>query len=72
MNNQYYIKPDDTDSFKLCCGGNNCPLITRLDNETVEIKDDNGNRVTIKNGQAKLIADAVKSLEGNKDELLLG
>jgi hypothetical protein len=69
---EYYIKQSGADSFKLCCGGNNCPEVTRIDNETVEIKDDDGNKVTIKNGQAKLIADAVKSLEGNKNELLLG
>jgi hypothetical protein len=69
---QYYLKPQGKDSYKLCCGGNNCPQVTRLDSETVEIQDDDGNKVTIKNGQAKLIADAVKSLEDNKNELLLG
>ena len=68
----YYLKPQGADSFKVCCGGNNCPEVTRVDKDTVEIKDDDGNKVVIKNGQAKLIADAVKSFEGNKDELLLG
>lgn len=62
----------NSNTIKLCCGGNGCPTITRIDDEKVEITDDSGNKVVMKSGEAKLIADAVKKLDGKSDELLLG
>lgn len=59
-------------TIKLCCGGNGCPTITRIDEDRVEIVDDSGNKVIMKKGEANLIADAVKKLDGKSDELLLG
>lgn len=67
-----YLKKLNDGSIQLCCGGNNCPIVTKIDDATVEIKDDDGNAIRVKPGQAKLISDAVKEMEGAKDDLLLG
>jgi hypothetical protein len=67
-----YIKQLNNGGLQLCCGGNNCPVVNRIDETKVEIIDDDGNKVTMKLDQAKLIADAVKVFEGKTDELLLG
>jgi hypothetical protein len=67
-----YLKQLDNGGLQLCCGGNNCPVVNKVDDAKVEIIDDDGNKVTMKLDQAKLIADAVKVFEGKKDELLLG
>lgn len=67
-----FLKKLDNGGIQLCCGGNNCPIVTKVDETTVEIQDDDGNKVRMKPGQAKLIADAVKNLEGSQDGLLLG
>lgn len=66
-----YLKTLENGSIKLCCGGNNCPIVTKVSEDVVEIKDDEGNIIRVKPGQAKLISDAVKELD-KKDDLLLG
>jgi hypothetical protein len=67
-----YIKQLNNGGLQLCCGGNNCPVVNKIDETKVEIIDDDGNKVTMKLDQAKLIADAVKVFEGKSNELLLG
>ena len=67
-----YLKKTNDGGLQLCCGGNNCPVVNKIDETKVEIIDDDGNKVTMKLDQAKLIADAVKVFEGKSNELLLG
>lgn len=67
-----YLKKTNDGGLQLCCGGNNCPVVNKIDQTKVEIVDDDGNKVVMKLEQAKLIADAVKVLEGTNNELLLG
>lgn len=67
-----FIKQLNNNSLQLCCGGNNCPIVNKLDDNTIEIQDDDGNKVKMKTGQALLIADAVKKLEAPENDLLLG
>lgn len=67
-----YLKKMDNGSIQLCCGGNNCPTVMKIDETTVEITDDFGNKIQVKPGQAKLISDAVKALNNEQSELLLG
>ncbi len=58
------------DSVRLCCSGQACPIVKDLGNGTVEIIDDDGNRVVMKKEEAKLISDGVRTLD--KESLLLG
>lgn len=57
-------------SVRLCCNKKNCPVVTDLGNGTVEILDDDGNKIIIKKEEALLLSDGVKTLNGEK--LLLG
>jgi len=65
------LKRLDNNTIQLCCGGNQCPTVESINDEDVVITDDNGNKIVVKKGQAKMITDAVAELD-KKDELLLG
>jgi glycosyltransferase involved in cell wall biosynthesis len=65
------IIPLSDTSVKLCCNGKGCPVVTKLENGMVEIVDDNGNRIIVKEEEAALISDGVKTLT-EKKQLLLG
>jgi hypothetical protein len=58
------IKRINDNSVKLCCNGKGCPVVTDLGDGTVEITDDNGNKIIVKKDEAVLIADGVKTLNG--------
>lgn len=65
------IKRIGQDSVKLCCNGSGCPIVKDLGDGTVEITDDDGNKVILKKEEAELITDGLKTLN-DKDQLLLG
>jgi preprotein translocase subunit YajC len=67
-----FLKRLNDNTIQLCCGGNNCPTVTKIDDATVEIQDDDGNKIRVKPGQAKLISDAVTEIDAKKNELLFG
>jgi len=47
----------------LCCGTNRgCPELTINDDDSVRIKDDYGNTVTMKLSQARIISDKIDEL----------
>lgn len=69
-NNMDMIKRISDNSVRLCCGKQNCPQVTVLDNGMVEILDDYGNTITVKKEEAALISDGVKVIAGEK--LILG
>ena len=48
-------------SIKLCCGKKGCPEVS-LVRDKIQIKDDNGNEITITNDEAKLLGPAVDKL----------
>ena len=52
----------DNKAIKLCCGGKGCPTIQKKNSTEVTITDDNGNQITIKIDEAKLIDNALKEL----------
>ena len=52
--------------IKLCCGGKGCPVVKKVDAQTVEIKDDAGNTVTLSTNEAKLLTKALKELDISK------
>ena len=55
---------------RLCCGKKGCPTVENLGNGTVKITDDDGNSIVVKQEEALLLSDGVKTLNGEK--LLLG
>ena len=48
--------------IKLCCGGRGCPTIQKKNRDQIVITDDDGNKITIKIDEAKLIDAALKEL----------
>jgi len=52
--------------IRLCCGGKGCPIVKKVNAQTVEIKDDAGNRVTLSINEAKLLPKALKELDISK------
>lgn len=65
-----FIKDVSKDTVKLCCGKNGCPTIQDLGDGTVEITDDDGNKIIMKKEEAALLADGVNHL--NEKSLILG
>lgn len=64
------IKILNDKSVQLCCGKQNCPIVTELANGMVEIVDDDGNKIVVKKEEALLISDGVKTIDEKK--LILG
>lgn len=64
------IKRESDNTVRLCCNKKGCPTITDLGNGSVQITDDNGNKIIVSKEEAKLITDGVKTLDGQ--DLLLG
>ncbi len=53
----------------LCCGKGGCPELSLIEeNDTVQIKDDDGNIVTMELSQAQLIGKAIDSLTEDTTE----
>ena len=48
--------------IKLCCGGKGCPTIQKKNKDLIVITDDDGNQITLKLDEAKLINKALKEL----------
>lgn len=65
-----FIKDISSDSVKLCCGKNGCPVVKDLGDGRVEITDDDGNKVIMQKEEAALIVDGMKRLD--EKSLLLG
>lgn len=65
-----FIKDISKDSVKLCCGKKGCPVVRDMGDGTVEITDDNGNKVIMQKEEAALIVDGLKRLD--EKSLLLG
>ena len=61
---------ENDNTVRLCCGKKGCPTVTDLGNGLVEITDDNGNKIVVKQEEAALISDGVRTLTGEK--LILG
>ena len=54
------------DNIVLCGRGKCCPEIKKVDEDTYEITDDDGNKIRIKKDNLTLIPDAVSVLEGQQ------
>lgn len=63
------VKINDS-SVRLCCGKNNCPVVTELPDGMIEITDDYGNKIKVKKEEASLISDGVQVIQDQK--LILG
>jgi hypothetical protein len=50
----------EQDKVILCCGGKKCPKLSRNKEGMIEIEDDFGGKITIKEEQAKLITPALE------------
>lgn len=56
-------------SITLCGGGKKCcPVMSNIDENTVEIIDDYGNKVILNKEQAKLISSGIKILDEGKEQ----
>ncbi len=47
----------------LCCGKAGCPVVSKEKDGFITIKDDYGNKVKMKEGEAQLIEGALKQLK---------
>lgn len=69
-----FLKQNSDGSVQLCCGSVNCPTVEKITDDKLVITDDDGNKIVVSAGQAKLISDAATMLqqESKKNDLLLG
>ena len=49
--------------IKLCCGGKGCPVISKKGNGMVQIKDDFGGSILLKEEEARLIEEALNKFK---------
>jgi hypothetical protein len=59
----------------LLCGrpGKCCPIITKIDDENYEVKDDYGNVIRVKKEELEMVSDAVRNLDKPiNEQLILG
>ena len=61
----------DTNTVQLCCRGKGCPVVTKIDEDTYEVTDDNGNKIRISGAELKLMSDAANRFEGEQ-QLICG
>lgn len=61
---------ENENTVRLCCNKKKCPTVTVLGDGMVEITDDFGNKIIVKQEEAALISDGVRNLKGEK--LILG
>ncbi len=50
----------------LCCGGKGCPKLSKNTKGMIEIKDDFGGKIEIKEGEAQLIQGALDKINEKK------
>lgn len=50
----------------LCCGSKKCPMLHKNEDGMIEIKDDFGGKITIREEQANLINQAIKEINKRK------
>lgn len=57
-------------SVKLCCGNKNtnCPVITKIDEDTYEITDDFGGKVILKKHEFEMMNGASNFFNTNKNQ----
>jgi hypothetical protein len=55
-------------SILLCGRGKCCPVITKIDEDNYEVKDDDGTVIRVKKHELEMIADAITELDDNQDE----
>ena len=48
---------------RLCCGGKGCPILSKKEKGMIEITDDFGGKILIKEDEAKLIKGALDQLK---------
>jgi preprotein translocase subunit YajC len=58
------------DAVVLCGKGKCCPEVKKIDENTFEVTDDDGNTIRVTKAQLQLIPDAVKILGG--EQLICG
>ena len=66
------MKRLSNDSILLCGKGKCCPVITRIDEDTYEVKDDDGNIIRVKKSELDMVADAVKTLDEDNRDIICG
>ena len=57
------IKRINNNSVRICCGSNGCPEVRKIDENTYEITDDDGNKIKITEAELKLMGDAAVVLD---------
>jgi hypothetical protein len=60
----------NNNSVKLCCKGKGCPVITKIDENTYEVTDDQGNKIIVTKAELKLMSDAATTLDKDNRQLL--
>ena len=48
---------------RLCCGGKGCPILSKKEKGMIEITDDFGGKILIREDEAKLIKGALDQLK---------
>jgi hypothetical protein len=54
---------NQNNQIRLCCGGKGCPILSKKEKGMIEITDDFGGKILIKEDEAKLIKGALDQLK---------
>tara|TARA_R110001592_G_scaffold160695_4_gene392984 strand:- start:32417 stop:32596 length:180 start_codon:yes stop_codon:yes gene_type:complete len=57
---------NQNNQIRLCCGGKGCPILSKKEKGMIEITDDFGGKILIKEGEAELIKGALDQLKDSK------
>lgn len=69
------LKKLSDNAVSICCTGQGCPVVTKINDKQYEVTDDDGNKVILSKAELLLIKDAVNMVTENAEdnrELLFG
>jgi len=59
------------DSVRLCCNGQGCPTVKKLNGDQYEVTDDFGNKIIVKKAELALMTDAIAAIDSTQ-QLICG
>ena len=65
------IQKLSSDSVRLCCNGQGCPVVKKINEDQYEVTDDFGNKILVRKAELALMTDAITAID-TKQQLICG